>query len=90
MNALESDHRAGGGNLEVKVVANGHCHSKSRPFLHFCMLAQLRQSRRIVAALEAFGFVLVVGGMYLSAMLCISTNQISTCCRSYSGYGKVG
>lgn len=26
MNALESDHRAGGGNLEVKVVANGHCH----------------------------------------------------------------
>jgi hypothetical protein len=31
LNALESDHRAGGANLEVKVVANGHCHSKSRP-----------------------------------------------------------
>ena len=29
LQAFESDHRAGGRAPEVKVVANGHCHSKS-------------------------------------------------------------
>ena len=28
LKALESEHRAGGATPEVKVVANGHCHSK--------------------------------------------------------------
>ena len=27
LQAMESDHRAGGRASEVKVVANGHCHS---------------------------------------------------------------
>jgi hypothetical protein len=30
LKALESEHRAGGVIPEVKVVANGHCHSKRR------------------------------------------------------------
>jgi len=30
LKALESEHRAGGVVPEVKVVANGHCHSKWR------------------------------------------------------------
>lgn len=30
LKALESEHRAGGVIPEVKVVANGHCHSESR------------------------------------------------------------
>lgn len=29
MTALESNHRSGGVQREVKVVANGHCHSTS-------------------------------------------------------------
>ena len=30
LKALESEHRAGGVIMEIKVVANGHCHSKRR------------------------------------------------------------
>lgn len=30
LSALETDHRAGGNAKEVKVIANGHCHRKSR------------------------------------------------------------
>lgn len=32
LQAMESDHRAGGNAHEVKVVSNGHCHCK-RPTL---------------------------------------------------------
>jgi hypothetical protein len=32
--ALESDDVAAGDNLEVKVVGNGHCHSKIRVYIH--------------------------------------------------------
>lgn len=31
LQALESDHRAGGNAKEVKVVSNGHCHGQSLP-----------------------------------------------------------
>lgn len=29
LNALETEHNAGGNAREVKVIANGHCHSES-------------------------------------------------------------
>lgn len=31
LKAMESDHRSNGNALEVKAVANGHCHSKVLP-----------------------------------------------------------
>jgi hypothetical protein len=38
--AMESDHIAGGNMREVKVIANGHCHSQYRPFVIFFRLKQ--------------------------------------------------
>ena len=50
LQAKESDQHTAGGAREVKVVANGHCHSKhERRGVPLPILTSALQSRRIVA-----------------------------------------
>jgi hypothetical protein len=66
MTALESNHRSGGVNREVKVVANGHCHSAL--LIHFATYVDsttaMLQSPRTAGASKAHGCALAVEGTH--------------------------
>lgn len=61
LQALESDHRAGGNLPEVKVVGNGHSHSRSSRFLRRLALMIL-QSRRTAGVSRVSGYASGVEG----------------------------
>jgi hypothetical protein len=89
LKALESEHRAGGVIPEVKVVANGHCHSKHHhgpkiPSSDFLVShGGLQANPRRVVVLWRRRVSLVV--------LLLSFHGINrSFCSSYSGYSKVG
>ena len=68
LQALESDHRAGGRATEVKVVANGHQHSTSRRPLGSIRWIDVARVQILTtaSALRAFGSALAVEGKYSS------------------------
>jgi hypothetical protein len=91
MTALESNHRSGGVQREVKVVANGHCHSTS--LLNFAIYVDSTtttlQSLKIADVSRAPGCVSAVEGTH-GVIPDLRTLTCSPCYRSYSGYGKLG
>ena len=67
LKALESDHVAGGNELEVKVVGNGHCHSKSINGAHRDGQLTVRPIKplKIVGELAGYGSALGAEGEHL-------------------------
>ena len=92
MNALESNHRAGGLYREVKVVANGHCHSMSLLYTVVSVNSTTNalQSPRIADVSRASGCVSAAEGAYSLTLTRVFKTLTNSPFSSYSGYGKVG
>ena len=67
LKALESDHIARRNALEVKVVGNGHCHSKliNGVFLYGQLTVRLIKLLKIVDELTGYGSALEAEGEHL-------------------------